>query len=1168
MSPVNLRWIFVASALTAPVLFPANAQNPDELALGVRTSEPLAPADQQKQFQLPPGFEIQLVATEPDINKPMNLAFDATGRLWVTTSIEYPWAAPTNRPGRDRVMIFEDFGPDGRARKVTQFADGLNIPIGVYPFRTDTTGWKALVWSIPYIWLMEDTDGDGQADKRTPLYGPFDHTRDTHGNQASFRRGFDGWLYATHGFNNDSHVTARDGSHVDLNSGNTYRIRLDGSRIEQHTHGQVNPFGLAWDARGNLYSTDCHTAPIYQLLTGGWYPSFGKPHDGLGFAPVMLEHAHGSTAIDGACYYNDDLWPAEFQDTFFIGNVMTSRLNRDKITFNGSTPTATEQPDFLTSTDLWFRPVDTHLGPDGALYIADFYNRIIGHYEVPLTHPGRDRERGRIWRVIYRGTDGTPRLRSPALPTELDGLLAELASPSLARRMLATSEIQDRFGSQAVGAIEEQLKSPRNAFQRIQALWLLERLGGSTEPLAAAVTDADPLVRTHAYRILTERADGNERFEAAVRHAAQNDPDGLVRRCAVEALGAHPKIENLPLLLAIRDQVPREDTHLLYVVRKAIRDHLNREDIFAAVNTKTDFSKAQEQALTEVVIAVRSPQAATFLLNRLHTLSATSSPTLAEALQHAARYAPESGLPQLAEQIRSRYAGQFAAQFALFKSLDQGLRQRGAALPVSLRSWGIELTEQLLAQGTGPTWSYLPTSNAPTADLWDFQERQRSDGQAIRVMSSFPHGEPLTGTLRSPEFTAGPELSFWLCGHDGYPDQPAGGRNGVRLCEAGTGKVLFTATPPRNDVARRIIWDTRSVAGQRVYFEATDGDTGAAYAWLAFGDFEGGPTLPATTPRGRTEQLLNAADLANRLALTTDSPGYDKLAPFMDIMRDPAADLTLRAAALRVMVPAFRAEADWLADAQIPVVWRQRFAAGITTGDPDLKKAFVTALWKEAPHRVQVRFARLAAQDPHAVKEFALGVERGEIPAAVLRDKPLRDALLASADPTSRASLERAISSLPPADETLTQLVVDRRNAFAEAKSDVSLGARLYEQNCAVCHQLQGQGGLVGPQLTGIGNRGVERLCEDILDPNQNVDHAFRQSVITLKNGDVLAGLFRREEGDLLVFANAAGNEFSVAKGDVSERQESEQSLMPDNFGEVLSVTDFNHLLAFLLMQR
>src|SRR5882724_12489782 len=112
----------------------------DLFAENVRPTEALRPEVERQSFHVPPGFEVQLVAAEPDIAKPMNLAFDATGRLWVTTSREYPFPAPLDKPARDRIMIFEDFGPDGRARKVTTFAEGLNIPIGLYPFRSPSTG--------------------------------------------------------------------------------------------------------------------------------------------------------------------------------------------------------------------------------------------------------------------------------------------------------------------------------------------------------------------------------------------------------------------------------------------------------------------------------------------------------------------------------------------------------------------------------------------------------------------------------------------------------------------------------------------------------------------------------------------------------------------------------------------------------------------------------------------------------------------------------------------------------------------------------------------------------------------------------------------------------------------------------------------------------------------
>jgi len=390
----------------------------------VRETGPLTPEEELKMLQVPDGFEVKLFASEPWINKPINLAFDEKGRLWVSSSFEYPYAAPKERwsdpegtrvkDSRDGIFILEDTDGDGRADKKTVFADQLNIPTGVLPYKNG-----CIAWSIPNLWFFEDTDGDNVCDKRTILFGPLGWEKDVHGNVSSLRMGPDGWVYATHGFSNTSHFKVRPenlrgakpgdpGTTLDLHSGNVFRFKPDGSRIELFTAGQVNPFGIAIDRLGNLYTADCHSAPIYQLLPGAVYPSFGKPHDGLGFGPVMIQHNHSSTGICGITYLENNIWGPEWNDHILIGNVVTSRINTDRLTFTGSTPTATEKPDFLSSDDPWFRPVDLRFGPDGALYVADFYNKIIGHYEVPLTHPERDKERGRIWKIIKKGTTKLP----------------------------------------------------------------------------------------------------------------------------------------------------------------------------------------------------------------------------------------------------------------------------------------------------------------------------------------------------------------------------------------------------------------------------------------------------------------------------------------------------------------------------------------------------------------------------------------------------------------------------------------------------------------------------------------------------------------------------------------------------------------------------------------
>ena len=1150
---------FQLTCLWLGLVSPVRAEE-DPFAAGVRTTDPLTPAEQRAQFKLPPGFEIQLVATEPEINKPMNLAFDATGRLWCTTSIEYPWPAPTNRIGRDRLMIFDDFGPDGRARKVTTFAEGLNIPIGVYPFRNADKKWKAIVWSIPYIWLLEDTDGDGKADKRTPLYGPFDHTRDTHGNQASFRRGFDGWLYATHGFNNDSHVTAPDGSHVDLNSGNTYRIRLDGSHIEHHTHGQVNPFGLAWDPWGDLYSSDCHSAPVYQLLAGGFYPSFGKPHDGLGFAPTMIEHAHGSTAIDGLVYVADDLWPAEYRDNVFIGNVMTSRLNRDRLEWIGATPKAVEMPDFLTTTDPWFRPVDDCFGPDGALYIADFYNRIIGHYEVPLTHPGRDRERGRIWRVVPTGVTLRPR----ALADDLPGLIGELGSGSLNRRLLAGAEIVDRFGTTAAAALETAAATGANAMTRIHASALRRQLPGGDTAGDSLLSSADPQLRIHGLRRLLE---GNRRDAAAVARPFLLDAHPRVARVAAEVLAKFPDVANVRPLLELRARVPAADTHLTYAVRKALRDQLQDAAVFERV-VAAQWSPAETRYLGDVVLAVASPAAGAFVVRHVAELGFDRDGMVA-ALQHAARNAPVADLPMLATLARAH--GDVKTQLGLFNSVDQGLRQRGVARPAALQEWGASLVAQLIEQPDATAgWFNTAMVAAPTANPWDFEERSFADGTKGRVLSSLPGGETMTGVLRSPEFAAPATLSFWVCGHDGFPDKPEQKRNAVRLRAADSGEVLFTAWPPRSDVGRRVEWNLAAQSGRRVFLEVTDGDTGTAYAWLALGRVEPATVpFPTTGLRAGATPVASAADLAGRLKLTAYAPQFRAEAR----RTDRHAETRLAAARAAVALDPAPALSELIELFNSPTTaadLRETLGTLLAEQNDPATRATVVASLKTAPDRVQRLWGTALTGNRDGAEAFLQAVEQGKASARLLQLAGARNRLR-TANPTEwEARVARVTKDLPPADEARDQLIAARRtayHAYAAAAPKPAEGRVIFEKNCALCHRIGTTGALVGPQLDGLGNRGLDRICEDVLDPNRNVDHAFYTTTLSLKDGESVSGLFRREEGELIVLANGLGQEFTVPKRDVKERAEIPLSPMPDNFGEALPPEAFNHLLAYLLSQ-
>ncbi|HEX8311325.1 MAG TPA: hypothetical protein VF614_08420, partial [Chthoniobacteraceae bacterium] len=718
----------VAMALLRTSAAGQRGDNPD--------ARPLSAQEQLARFKVPPGFEVQLVAAEPAIQKPINLNFDGAGRLWVTGSEMYPWPAstdaagqpltnfdkvyeeianafgsrgkapPVTTEGKDTIRVLSEFGPDGSARKIDVFADGLNIPTGIVPLARapGAKGNSVIAYSIPSIWRLDDTDGDGKADKREALYSGFDFL-DTHGMSSNYIQWLDGWIYGCHGFRNKSEIKDRSGNVLSMQSGNTYRFKPDGSKFEYWSHGQTNPFGLAFDPRGNLFSADSHSKPVYLLLRGGFYEGIGKEHDGLGFAPRITDDDHGSSGIAGVMYYADDKWPKEFYGNLFNGNPVTQRVNRATVEWRGSTPKTTRVADFLTCDDPWFRPVQTKLGPDGALYIADFYNPIIGHYEVPLNDPRRDRKHGRIWRVVWKGLDAPAGAAKPIETASPDltrsdtaGLIAQLAAPNIEVRRLAVNELVSRMEVQAIDspifkATGEVFKTG-SVDQQIGAMWAFARheQTGTTaavnlELATQALQKADPLLKAHFVRVLATSkklaADTAAQLTSAIRSGAGDDAH--LQRALADFIAQHPTEEGIAVLAQSAESAQNAaDSELSYARKVALREILNSAEGFTWA-AKVEGKRAQE-SIADVSLAVAKPASAEFLLAYLEQRNFTGG-RANDYLKHIALHLPEDQLPKLVERVQGAGSVAPAQQLALADGLNSAARKRALKLPESITTW-------------------------------------------------------------------------------------------------------------------------------------------------------------------------------------------------------------------------------------------------------------------------------------------------------------------------------------------------------------------------------------------------------------------------------------------------------------------------------------------------
>ncbi|MEX2288433.1 MAG: c-type cytochrome, partial [Planctomycetaceae bacterium] len=257
-----------------------------------------------------------------------------------------------------------------------------------------------------------------------------------------------------------------------------------------------------------------------------------------------------------------------------------------------------------------------------------------------------------------------------------------------------------------------------------------------------------------------------------------------------------------------------------------------------------------------------------------------------------------------------------------------------------------------------------------------------------------------------------------------------------------------------------------------------------------------------------------------------------------------------------------------LTDTNSPDPLRQQMAESLGRIDSATAREMLVSLLKVAPEELAVAVVRSLAGSREGARVLLTVVEKGIASPRLLQDRVVDERMRHAEVEELPARLAKLLDGLPPGDERLRQLIATRKAGFSTTTFDVAQGEKLFEKNCAVCHQLNGKGKKVGPELDGIGLRGLDRLLEDVLDPNRNVDANFRASAVALENGQLVTGLVVREEGQVLVVIDDKGQEQRVSISEIDGRRDSKLSPMPANVSELMNETEFGHLMAFLLDQR
>jgi putative membrane-bound dehydrogenase-like protein len=624
-----------------------------------KMQKPLTPEESAKHLAMPAGFEAKLFVAEPKIHKPITMTWDHLGKLYVAETIDYPNEMQTTGNGRDRISIVEDTDHDGKADKVSLFADNLSIPTSLC-YASD----GVIVAQSPDMLFIKDTDGDGKADVRKVLFTGFG-TRDTHAGPSNLRYGLDNWIYAIIGYSGFNGVVG--GERHNFRQG-FFRFKADGSKLEFLRSTNNNSWGVGISEEGLLFGSTANGCPsVYMPIANRYYESvrgmapsvLPNIADSNRFFPItenvrQVDWHGGFTAGAGSALYTARTFAKQYWNrTAFVSEptghlVATFTLHQDGTDFRSHNAW-----NLVASNDEWTSPIVAEVGPDGHVWMIDWYNFIVQHNPTPQGYktgkgsayetPLRDKTHGRIYRIV--ATNGKPSEQPKLSKDDPKGLVAALKNDNMFWRLHAQRLLIERAkddvaadlaalvtdpsvdgaglnpgaihamwsltsldawkaaGNAGKLAIDAAVKHRSSGVRRNAALAFPAELfvAGST-PAGVLMSDPEPLVRLAALLRIADLAQADNDVEALANQIAAGKFDrdkGLID--AATAAAARHDLKVLELLTKHKfNRVPSPDT-LTIVSRLA--EHHARGGPVETVGALMASLSAADRSLAQAIIA-------------------------------------------------------------------------------------------------------------------------------------------------------------------------------------------------------------------------------------------------------------------------------------------------------------------------------------------------------------------------------------------------------------------------------------------------------------------------------------------------------------------------------------------------------------------------------------